>query len=302
MQKTSMEKLLSIKAILKKSASQSKSVNQIRSEGEITAAGIPRLPGIKTEAVNVDGLNAEWVIAEKVPALSENTILYFHGGSFVSGSCRTHLDLASRISIASGVRVLLIEYRLAPENKYPAAADDCMAAYRWLLKNGTPAENIIIGGDSTGGYLVLMTLLSLRGSPSPLPKAAFLLSPHTDFLYFDGESYLSRQEADPINTPDGIKKCGQDYFGESIPSPSVLSPLNEDLTGLPPLFIQVGEDEVILSDSTRLAERAEAAGVNAVLEVWENMWHIFRFMAYMLPEGQEAINHIGEFIKGQFHR
>ena len=117
----------------------------------------------------------------------------------------------------------------------------------------------------------------------------------------DGESYKTRQQVDPSNTMEAIKQCANDYFGSGIKSPAVLSPLNEDLSGLPPLFIQVGDDEVILSDSTRLYERAKNAGVNAYLEVWENMWHIFRFMAYMLPEGQEAIQHIGEFVKAQLH-
>jgi len=297
MEKTSNEKIMAIKDYLRKSASQPKSVEQIRKTEATAAAVIPKLEGITIEKVNVCGLNAEWVIPVKMPATSKNIILYFHGGAFISGTCDTHRDISSRIAIASEAKVLLLEYRLAPEYKYPAANDDCIKAYHWLTENGIQARNIILGGDSIGGYLVLTTLLSLRDSASSMPKAAFLLSPHTDFLNFDGESYSTRKEADPINTLNSTRECAEDYFDASITSAAILSPLNEDLTGLPPMFIQVGDDEIILSDSTRLYERAKAAGANTSLEVWENMWHIFRFMAYMLPEGQESINHVGEFVK-----
>jgi epsilon-lactone hydrolase len=195
---------------------------------------------------------------------------------------------------------LNVEYRLAPENKYPAANEDCFHIYRWLLKNGFGAENIIMGGESTGGYLVLATLLALRDEKEAMPKAAFLLSPHTDFLYYDGESYETRRELDPMSSLDGCRMCAERYFPDNMKEPSIMSPLNENLEGLPSLFIQVGDHEVILSDSTRLYENARKAGVDATLEVWENMWHIFRFMAYMLPEGVQAIESVGRFVKEQF--
>jgi monoterpene epsilon-lactone hydrolase len=298
MQMTSMAQITAMKGFLKKSVPfTQKSVDQIRAESNAMAAGIPAIPGVKTEKINICGMAAEWVLAENVQSGSNDMILFFHGGSFVSGSLYTHRDLASRISAASGIRLLNFEYRLAPENKYPAANDDCMCIYNWLLENGFASENIIFGGESIGGYFELMTLLTLRNHSKPLPKAVFFMSPHTDFLYYDGESYITRANDDPSSTLEGIKKCADYYFDKAISDPSVLSPLNEDLSNLPPMFIQVGDSEVILSDSTRLAERAKKAGVQVTLEIWENMWHIFRFMAYMLPEGRQAINNIGEFVK-----
>lgn len=299
MQKTSPEKIQAIKEFLKKNAASAKSALQLREEEKATAAKIPMLPGIRIEEAKINGMDAQWITPEKISGKS-NTILYYHGGAFVAGSCLSHRDIASRIAIAGESRVIIPEYRLAPEYRYPAANEDCLSAYRWLISQGIPAHNIILGGDSVGGYLVLMTLLALRNNGESLPKAAFLLSPHTDLLYFDGESYKTRQEEDPCNSIEAVKKFTYDYFGTDVTSPSILSPLNEDMHGLPPLFIQTGGDEVILDDSTRLCARVKAAGVDATLEIWENMWHIFRFMAYMLPEGKEALNHIGEFIKKQF--
>ena len=298
MQKTSPEQIAAIKSFLRENASTvEKTIEQMRAESLAMAMNIPLLEGTKLESTLIGGLNGEWVISDTVPKDSKSVVLYFHGGGFTTGSCITNRDIAARISKASGVRVLNIDYRLAPENKYPSANEDCLKAYSALIESGIPADNIILGGDSAGGYLVLMTLLSLKKSDMPIPRAAFLLSPHTDFLYYDGESYITRAEMDPTNSLEGAKMFAAQYFDTSVKAPSILSPLNEDLHGLPDLFIQTGDHEVILSDSTRLVEKATEAGVKAEIEVWENMWHIFRFMAYMLPEGQEAINNIGAFIK-----
>lgn len=225
-------------------------------------------------------------------------ILYFHGGGFTAGSCYYYRDLASRISQASGVKVLLVEYRLAPEHPYPAANEDCLFAYRWLLENGYSAQQVIIGGDSVGGSLALMTLLSLRDHAETLPAGAFLLSPHSDLVNLDGESYKSRAELDPTGSLKGNQEILTHYLGKySGTIPMLLSPLRMDLSDLPDLLIQVGDHEVLLSDATRFAERASAAGVNVSLEVWDNMWSVFQFLAYMLPEAQQAIIHIGQFVR-----
>lgn len=298
---TSIEQITAIKSYLKQNMTfAEKSVEEIRKEELITASKLPAFPGITTEKVKVGKLQGEYVAADNVSKDNSKIILYFHGGSFISGSCDSHRDLASRISKESSTKVLLIEYRLAPEHKYPAANEDCLYAYKWLLQNGFSEKDIILGGESIGGYLVLETLLNLRDTSVPLPAGAVLLSPHTDFLYYDGESFITRAELDPMSTIEGAKKCADYYFDPSIKAPAVLSPLNENLKGLPSLFIQVGDHEVILSDSERLAKRAEEAGVDVTLEVWDNMWHIFRFMAAMLPEGQEAIKSIGDFVKKKF--
>ncbi|MDP4144096.1 MAG: alpha/beta hydrolase [Bacillota bacterium] len=302
MRKTSMEQIMGIKAFLKQNMSmEGKSVEQLRQEQAASQAQAVIPEGTITEKTTIAGMNAEWVKAANVVEHTKEFVLYFHGGGFVTGSCDTHRELAARISKASAVPVLVIEYRLAPEYTYPAANEDCIAAYRWLLSNGFSEKNIVLGGESTGGYLVLETLLTLRDAGEPLPRAAFLLSPHTDFLYYNGKSYITRANSDPMSSLYGTQKCAERYFTSSLEDRRALCPLMEDLSLLPSLFIQVGDHEVILDDSTRLAARAEEAGVAVTLEVWENMWHIFRFMAAMLPEGQQAIDNIGEFIKSQLN-
>ncbi|MNI21937.1 Monoterpene epsilon-lactone hydrolase [compost metagenome] len=295
---SNMETIMGMKSFLKQNMrSEGKSVEQIRQEDLAAHSQDSLLTGTTIEKVRIADLNAEWVIADEVDDDNETMIVYMHGGSFITGSCDTFRDLAARISKASGVRVLVFEYRLAPEHPYPAANDDCLAVYRWLRKEGHLAKHMIIGGDSIGGYLALMTLLSLRDAGEELPAAAFLLSPHTDFYYYDGESYVSRAELDPMGTLEGARTCANYYFNPSINDPAILSPLHQDLTGLPSLFIQVGDHEVIRSDSTQLAKRSQEAGVDVTLEVWDHMWHIFRFMASMLPDGDQAIQSIGQFVR-----
>jgi len=249
------------------------------------------------KVVIADYLPAEWVKAANVPEEKEQVILYFHGGGFTIGSCDTHRNLAALISGAGGVRVLVVEYRLAPEHKYPAANEDCLAAYRWLIENGVSAKNIVIGGDSAGGTLTLMTLLSLRDAGDPLPAAAFMLSPVGDLINFDGESYTSRAELDPMCSLKSSQIIADYFIGPLTVKPPILSPIRQNLGGLPSLLIQVGDHEVLLSDSTRLAERAKEAGVDVTLEVWDNMWHGFQALAAILPEAEQAMNNIGEFIK-----
>jgi acetyl esterase/lipase len=295
-----MEKIMAIKGRLRQSFGMvGKTVEQIRQEEAALAAKIPMVPGIIIEKTRVAEMAAEWVKADGVLEGKEGVILYIHGGAFISGSCDSHRDLAARIAKASETPVLLFEYRLAPEHRYPAANEDCLTAYRWLIQSGVAPRNIILGGDSTGGYLALMTLLALRDAKEPLPGGAFLLSPHTDFFYFDGESYESRAELDPIGSREGSQICANSYFDSSVTDPAILAPYGQNLKGLRSLFIQVGDHEVILSDSTRLAEKAKEAGVDVMLEIWDNMWHTFRFMAYMLPEGAEAIANIGKFVRKQ---
>jgi acetyl esterase/lipase len=259
----------------------------------------PPLQGFTAEKVQVAHLPAEWVKADNVADGDDRVILYFHGGGFISGSCDTHRDLTARISQASGVRVLLVEYRLAPEHPYPAANEDCLTAYGWLIANGVSPNRIILGGDSTGGTLVLMTLLSLREAGDPLPAGAFLISPHTDLLYFDGESYTSRAALDPMGSRKGAQLSAEYYLGTSPDKPAILSPLHQNLAGLPSLFLQIGEEEVLYSEVVDFAERAKDAGVVVTLEVWDHVWHLFQLFAAILPEAQQAIDRIGEFVREQ---
>ncbi|MBU2490036.1 MAG: alpha/beta hydrolase [Proteobacteria bacterium] len=255
--------------------------------------------GTQVQRLEVAGRPAEWVLASSVLPFARKTILYIHGGGFYCGSASTHRELAARISRAAGVRVLVPEYRLAPEHKYPAANEDCLNVYKWLLDHGVESKNITIGGDSAGGCLALMTLLSIRDQGLPMPAAAFFLSPLTDAVHQDGETYTRLAEVDPWFDPPAVALHMIRYTGDKPPEdqPEILSPVNMDLSGLPPLFIQVGSDEILLSDSTRLAERAQKAGVDVTLEVWPHMWHVFQSFGVMVPEARQAIDNIGAFVR-----
>lgn len=250
--------------------------------------------GTATEPVDAGGVPGEWIIGPD--ATDAATIYYLHGGGHTIGSIASHRGLISRLSKASGARALAIDYGLAPERPYPAGLDDSLAAYRWLLAQGVEPSTVVIAGDSAGGNLALATLLALKDAGDPLPAATVLLSPWTD-LEGTGESMVARKDLDPMITPDPLNGVGQMYAnGASLRDPLV-SPLYGDLASLPPMLIHVGDHEVLLDDSTRLAERAKAAGVDTNLDVWPEMIHVWQFFAPMLPEATEAIGKIGAFIR-----
>ncbi len=223
-------------------------------------------------------------------------ILYFHGGGFILGSPVSHSLLATNISFIAQMPVALIDYRLAPEHPYPAAHNDCLAAYQALLDMGYAHEKIILGGDSAGGFFVLQTLLLLKAFSRPLPKAAFLLSPLCDALHFDGPTYITCQSKDPWLKAKYIPQLLDLYLQTTSPMPNILCPLSEDLSGLPDLYIQVGTDEVLLSDSLRLQEQSHKDGTACQLDVYSGMWHVFQAFAPILPEARRAIKDIGRFI------
>lgn len=256
--------------------------------------GLARAPGgVSVEPVTANGVSAEWLIP--VGAAPEGVLLYFHGGGFVFCSTVTHRPLVSRLAATAGVRALSIDYRLAPEHPFPAAVEDTVASYRWLLGNGVSPSKIVLGGDSAGGNLALVTLLALRDAGDPLPAGAFCISPVTD-LTGSLQSRVSKAEADPILS-HGSGRWVQAYVGEADPRQPLLSPLNADLHGLPPLLIQVGTEEILLDDSTLLVEKALQAGVDARLEVYQGMFHVFQALASFLPESNQAVIQIGEFIQ-----
>ena len=257
---------------------------------------VPLPEGTRVESVVADGVPAEWISQSN--ADSERVLLYLHGGAYVLGSFKSHRDLVARLSIASGVRGLLIDYRLAPEHVFPAAIDDAVTAYRWLLANGTKPEHIVVGGDSAGGGLTLALLQTLRDKNIPLPAGAVLLSPWTD-LVGAVESRTTRDAADPWISGQAITFVSGFYAGTEDAHNPLISPIHADMHGFPPLFIDVGNDEVLLDDSLQVVEHAKAANVPVELTVWDGMWHVFQAFAYVLPEGQQAIEKMGTFIRKQ---
>lgn len=270
------------------------SIEETRAGFEMLAQMFQIASDIKRTPADADGVPGEWITAPN--STDQTTILYLHGGGYSIGSVNTHADMVSRIARASGARAFSVNYRLAPENPYPAAVDDATTAYRWLLKQGVRPETIVIAGDSAGGGLTAATLLALKKSGDPLPGAAVLLSPWTD-LAATGESMETRAEADPMIVVDPLNGMAKIYAGKADLTDPLVSPLYGDYSGLPPMLIQVGDCEVLLDDSRRYAERAKAAGVDVTLEVWDEMIHVFQVFAGMLPEGQQAIDRIGEWVK-----
>lgn len=258
---------------------------------------IPLPEGTQVEPVDADGIPAEWISASN--ADTERVLLYLHGGAYLLGSFKSHRDLVARLSAASGIRGLLIDYRLAPEHVFPAAIDDALTAYRWLLASGTKPEHIVIGGDSAGGGLTLALLQTLRDKNVPQPAGAVLLSPWTD-LVGTVESRTTRDADDPwLSVAATSTSVSGMYAGtEDVHNP-LISPIHADLHGFPPLFIHVGNDEILLDDSLHVAEHAKAANVPVELTVWDGMWHVFQAFAPILPEGQQAIEQIGTFIRKQ---
>jgi epsilon-lactone hydrolase len=272
------------------------SVEEARAGFEQVASMFPVDADIKREAVSAGGIKAEWVSAPDADA--GRAVLYLHGGGYVIGSINTHRSLAARLSRASKARVLLIDYRLAPEHPHPAAVDDSVAAYRWMLTQGLKPARITIAGDSAGGGLTVATLLAIRDAKLPLPGAGACLSPWVD-LEGIGESMTTKAGVDPIVQKTGLLQMAAAYLGGKDPRTPLAAPLYADLSGLPPLLIQVGTAETLLDDASRLAERARKAGVTVSYEPWESMIHVWHLFAPMLDEGQQAIDRIGEFVRKQ---
>ncbi len=269
------------------------SVADMRKTMEAQQGGLPIPADVDSLDLIVAGRPARRIRTPGV--LEDRGTLYLHGGGYVMGSLNTHHELMGRVARATHAQVLGLDYRLAPEHPYPAAVDDAVAAYRWILEQGTAPGHIVIAGDSAGGGLALATLLSLRQLKLPMPAGAVLFSPWTD-LTSSGASVVSRAEADPMIAPEILLPMAAHYAGARPGNTPGISPLFGELAGLPPLLIQVGDAEVLLDDSTRLHERALAAGVDSVLHVFAEAFHVFQAMP-SLPEAAEAVAEMGAFFR-----
>jgi epsilon-lactone hydrolase len=254
---------------------------------------LPPGDDVVAEAVTAGGVPAEWVFT---PDATDNVLLYLHGGGYVMGSPTSHRKLAGDLSRASGARVLLLDYRLAPEAPLPAGVDDAVAAYRWLLESGSAPEAIAIGGDSAGGGLTVAALIASREAGLPAPAAAVCISPWAD-MTCQGESYKTRAERDPMVGDGDLQRFADWYLNGADPMDPLASPARADLQGLPPMLIHVGDNEVLLDDSRLLAERAGADGVDVKLDVWPEMFHVWHVFAGRIPESTAAVEQIGTFLQ-----
>ena len=244
--------------------------------------------------LSAGGVTAEWVTAES--ASDSRVVLYLHGGGYIIGSPRTHRPLMAELSQASKGRVLGLDYRLAPEHPFPAPVEDSVAAYRWLLNEGYDPARIAVAGDSAGGGLTVAMMVQARYLGLPMPGAAVCISPWVDMEGL-GESMETRAAADPMVGKENLMVSAKTYLGGSNPRAPLAAPLYADLRGLPPMLIQVGDAEVLLDDSTRLAGIAREAGVEVEMDVWDDMIHVWHLFAPILTEGKRAISQAGEFIK-----
>jgi len=262
------------------------------------ASSFPTTEAATVTPVDANGVPGEWVT---VPESDLNRrLLYVHGGGYVVGSPVTHRRLCEDIARAGGCSVLNLGYRLAPEHPFPAAVEDAIEGLKFIQSNGPEGEGAadatFVAGDSAGGGLTLATLLTAREQGVDQPNAAIGISSWTD-LAITGETLKTRADSDPLITDNAmIKNMASQYLGDADADNPLASPLYADYAGLPPLLLQVGDAEVLLSDTTRVTEKARAAGVDVVEEVWDEMFHVWHQFAPMLPEGQEAVNRIGEFI------
>ncbi|KAK49607.1 alpha/beta hydrolase [Caballeronia jiangsuensis] len=236
----------------------------------------------------------EWLTP---PTNPRATILYLHGGGYYFCSPRSHRAITFGLATRSNARIFSLDYRLAPEHRFPAALDDSVAAYRRLLGDGVPAQSIAIAGDSAGGGLALATLLALRDAGDPLPAAAVLFSPWTD-LTCSGESMRTNDGRDPMYHASIFPRVAAQYLGSADARNPYASPAFGEFEGLPPLLIQVGDTELLLDDSTCIATKARAAGVRVELEIWRNVPHIFQIWTPFMPEARDALAHAAAFIDG----
>lgn len=284
--------------VLKYSLRAFPTVAAARLQLKIVAPLVPRPPrGTRTTPVDAGGVPADRVT---VPASRRDRhVLYLHGGGYVAGWPGLCRDLTWRIAAQCGATVLAVDYRLAPEHRFPAALEDALAAYRWLIAGGADPDTIALVGDSAGGGLALALMLRLRDAGEPLPATAVVVSPWTD-LALTGESLRLNAGADPLLPAELAPRLVALCLGDADPRDPVVSPLYGDPAGLPPTLILVGSDDVLRDDAVRMADRMRTAGCDVTLEVWPRMWHVWYLCAKVMPEARAAIDRLARFVTAGF--
>ncbi len=269
-----------------------------RARLEIIARCIPPAAfGVAIEHIDMNGVCAERVLA--TGARPNRAILYVHGGAYIMGSPRLYRALAARLSAAAHAAVFVPAYRLAPEHPWPAALEDVCHCWHGLLAQGYASQQLIIAGDSAGGGLALAALLELRDKNGPLPAAVITFSPWTD-LAGEGESLRRNAEADPLLLASLLSPVAQLYYANTDPQVPRVSPLYGNLDGLPPLLIHAGNTEILLSDAERFVIKAQAAGVNTTLKIWDHTPHVVPLFAPLLPEAKQCIQESGAYARAHF--
>jgi epsilon-lactone hydrolase len=261
--------------------------------GWLTTQGVTHVrldADIRHEHISADGVPCIWIIPQGCPR--ERVLLYLHGGGFVYGLSPMHIQMVAYLARKMGVHALLVDYRLAPEHPFPAALEDCTTAYRWLLKAGILAQDIVVAGDSAGGNLTLTSVMKLRSTGEPLPAALACLSPVADLSREYGPPGSFK---DPLLPLKAVKFYNASYVGHSDPHDPLISPVYGDWAGLPPLLLHAGEDEVLREDAVRVASLAKSAGVEVQLEIYPRMWHVWQLYP-QLPQAVQSLDAIAVFL------
>lgn len=275
-------------------------IEQQRAAFDAEHGGVAMPEGCRLDLIEADRIRGERITPPN--ADPGKAILYHHGGGHAFGSALSHRHLVARLAEAAGAIAFNMDYALAPELPFPAGLEDAVRAWTYVRSQGFNTQDIVVAGESAGGNLTLALLLNLRELGEPMPAAAYLLSPWVD-LSQSGPSYEVCAKRDPMVTREALQAMADMYCGGRSPSDPLISPLNADLGGLPSLLIQAGGDEVLLSDSTRLADRAALAGVEVTLRVWPRMVHAWPLFHHVMPlVGLAAIAEAGRWIKDQFAR
>ncbi|MDT4972647.1 MAG: epsilon-lactone hydrolase [Pseudonocardiales bacterium] len=274
-------------------------VQTLRAAFNELMARVPVAPDVQQHHVEIGGVGGVEVTIQGTAA--EKVILYFHGGVYVIGTAVATVPLVSDLVRRTGAKAITLDYRLAPEHPYPAAVEDARAAYEGLLAQGIAPGQIALAGESAGGGLVVATLLALREAGVPLPSCGFLMSPYAD-LTLSGETLAEKQALDLVLTPDGLRARVPDYVGGADAADPHISPIFGDLSGLPPLLIQAGSHEILLSDALRLAGRAALSDVPVILEVTPGVPHVFQGFAGLLDEAGAALDRASDFLKTHLAR
>jgi monoterpene epsilon-lactone hydrolase len=252
---------------------------------------------VAVEAVLAEGVPCKWLISENNP--QHQVLLYLHGGGFVFGLTPQHMRMGAYLGQRMRIPVLMVDYRVGPDHPFPAASDDCVAVYHWLLKQGIRAQDIVMAGDSAGGNLVITTMMRLRDGHEPLPAAAACLSPVADL---SGSRNPSKIVNDPVLHPKAMTKYDAAYVGHSDPRDPLISPALGDWRGLPPLLIHAGEDEFLREDALRIEELAKVAGVDVRLATYPRMWHVWQ-LYLAVPYARQSLDDIARFLKSHLaHR
>jgi len=270
------------------------SLEEMRAGFDTMGGMFPSLDDVTAVPVDAGGVDGEWFDVNGGDA--NRVLLYLHGGGYLIGSVQSHRPMIERATKAINGRVLALNYRLAPENPFPAAVEDAVAAYRWLLERGYAAERIALAGDSAGGGLTIAALVAIRDAGLAMPACAVPISPWTD-MECTGDSIVSRASVDPMVQKEILLQMGGTYLNGADAKSPLAAPLHADFTGLPPMLIHVGDAEVLLDDSIRIEQKMKAAGVDVTVEVWDDMIHVWHLFAPMLDKGQEAIEQLGAFVR-----